>query len=390
MRYILFSLLLLYPCLALSNPTESDLTKIQAQIKEEQEAHLSLKQKAKNLASEVSSVQKEMIRTANEVQDFEDSLSKLEKNLANLQEQQAAAEKQFKANKAQMALLMAALQKMAIFPAQGSLLQSGDPNDNLRAMFLLKSTRQPLEAAAKKLREDLDVLISLQSAIKAQASQIKLASARLNAKKENMERLFKQKFILQAHLESQSQEAKKKATELGQQAKDLQDLLRKLDIEEKRQQQIASAAGRSKPDMDGEQFRPKRVAGAFEKSFGSLPLPARGRIIQKYGDRTDLGATAKGITLQTRPNAQVVSIFDGKILFAGPFKGYGNLLIIEHGDGYHTLLSGLDRIDAQVGQNVLTGEPVGIMSTNASQKLYIEFRKDGQTVNPDSWFAFKL
>ena len=390
MRYILFSLLLLYPCLALSNPTESDLTKIQAQIKEEQEAHLSLKQKAKNLASEVSSVQKEMIRTANEVQDFEDSLSKLEKNLADLQEQQAAAEKQFKANKAQMALLMAALQKMAIFPAQGSLLQSGDPNDNLRAMFLLKSTRQPLEAAAKKLREDLDVLISLQSAIKAQASQIKLASARLNAKKENMERLFKQKFILQAHLESQSQEAKKKATELGQQAKDLQDLLRKLDIEEKRQQQIALAAKRAKPDMDTEQFRPKRVAGAFEKSFGSLPLPARGRIIQKYGDRTDLGATAKGITLQTRPNAQVVSIFDGKILFAGPFKGYGNLLIIEHGDGYHTLLSGLDRIDAQVGQNVLTGEPVGIMSTNASQKLYIEFRKDGQTVNPDSWFAFKL
>lgn len=390
MKYFLFSLLLLCPFMALSNPTESDLTKIKAQMKEEQEAHISLKQKAKNLASEVSSVQKEMIKTANEVQDFEDTLSKLEKNLADLQQQQALAEKQFKANKAQMALLMTALQKMAIFPAQTSLLQSGDPNDNLRAMFLLKSTRQPLEAAAKKLREDLDVLISLQSAIKAQASQIKLASARLNAKKENMERLFKQKFILQAHLESQSLEAKKKATELGQQAKDLQDLLRKLDIEEKRQQQIAQAAGRSKPDIDGEQFRPERVAGAFEKSFGSLPLPARGRIIQKYGDRTELGATAKGITLQTRPNAQVVSIFDGKILFAGPFKGYGNLLIIEHGDGYHTLLSGLDRIDAQVGQNVLTGEPVGIMSTNANQKLYIEFRKNGQTINPDSWFAFKL
>lgn len=389
MRYLLYFFLFLYPCIALPNPTESDLTRIKAQIKEEQEAHLSLKEKAKTMASEVSTVQKELIKTANEVQDFEDTLSKLEKNLLELQEKQALIEKRFKDNKAQMVLLLTAMQKMAVLPAQTSLLQTGDPNNNLRAMLLLKSTQQPLDAAAKKLKEDLDILISLQSAIKAQASQIKLASARLSSKKENMERLFKQKFILQAHLESESLEAKKKATELGRQAKDLQDLLRKLDLEEKRQQQIASAARRTKPELDG-QPRPQRVSGAFEKSFGSLPLPARGRIIQKYGDKTELGATAKGITLQTRPNAQVVSIFDGKILFAGPFKGYGNLLIIEHGDGYHTLLSGLDRIDTQVGQNVLTGEPVGIMSTNTHQKLYIEFRKDGQTINPDSWFAFKM
>ena len=95
-------------------------------------------------------------------------------------------------------------------------------------------------------------------------------------------------------------------------------------------------------------------------------------------------------TMQTRPAAQVISPFDGTVLFAGEFKGYGNLIIIEHGDGYHSLLSGLDNIDCTVGQNVLTGEPVGRMSNSQSDKLYLEFRKNGQPVNPETWFVSKI
>ena len=94
--------------------------------------------------------------------------------------------------------------------------------------------------------------------------------------------------------------------------------------------------------------------------------------------------------MQTRSNAQVISPFDGTVLFADEFKGYGKLIIIEHGDGYHSLLSGLNQIDCTVGQNVLTGEPVGRMSANTSDKLYMEFRQNGQPVNPERWFASKI
>ena len=70
------------------------------------------------------------------------------------------------------------------------------------------------------------------------------------------------------------------------------------------------------------------------------------------------------------------------MLFAGPFRGYGQLVIIEHGDGYHTLLAGLGRLDTSVGQSLLAGEPVGIMVAQTQPTLYIELRKNGQPINP--------
>ena len=229
----------------------------------------------------------------------------------------------------------------------------------------------------------------MQAAIKAQAGEIKLVATRLETERDKMEKLMQQKSILQSHFEFESIDAKKKAETLGKQAKNLEDLLSKLENEkQKKLKKMADAAAKQKPILSVPTV--SAVQGAFKKSLGSLPLPARGRIIQRYGDTTLGGSSAKGLTMETRPGAQIISPFDGTVLFAGEFKGYGNLIIIEHGDGYHTLLSGLTRIDCIVGQNVLTGEPVGIMSEDKTNKLYMEFRQDGQPVNPSTWFASKI
>lgn len=391
MRFVFFLLMLLISgevCLA--SPTQSDLKKIQAQIKEEQQNHALLQKKAKDVAREVSSVQRQMVKAANDVQDFEDTLSRLEKNLQELQEQQKLVQERLNLRQGQLVQLMSGLQKLALNPPETALLQPRDPIDNLRSSLLLKEARKPLQATAERLKQDLNMLGTLQAAIRAQAIQVKVASSQLEEEKDKMEMLVKQKFILQAHFEGESLEAKKKAEQLGQQAKDLQDLLQKLDQERKRQekiQKIAQAAHKQKPILNIPTIA--HVKGAFEKSRGSLPLPARGRIVENYDQPLPSGMKTKGITMETRAGAQVIAPFDGIVLFAGPFKGYGNLLIIEHGDDYHSLLSGLNRLDASVGQNVLTGEPVGIMSTEGPQKLYIEFRKNGQPVNPENWFALK-
>ena len=232
-------------------------------------------------------------------------------------------------------------------------------------------------------------LASLEAAIKSQASQIKLAATRLEIEQAAMEKLVNQKSILQAHFESESLDAKKNAEELGKKAKNLEDLLKKLEKERQaKNKKLAEAASRQKPILSVPQ--PTAVAGAFLKSKGSLPLHVRGRVVQRYGDMTMGGGSAKGITMQARQSAQVVAPFDGNILFAGPFKDYGNLIIIEHGESYHTLLSGLTRIDCMVGQSVLTGEPVGVMSAQKPEKLYIEFRQDGQPINPSGWFASNI
>jgi len=100
-------------------------------------------------------------------------------------------------------------------------------------------------------------------------------------------------------------------------------------------------------------------------------------------------AFARGITIETRVGAQVVAPYDGKIAYAGTFRQYGRILIIDHGERYHTLLAGLDRIDAVVGQWVLAGEPLATMGDQQSgnPELYFELRRTGQPINPLPWLA---
>lgn len=373
----------------LANPSSAELKKIQAQLQEEKKAQTELKEKAQNIALEVSSVKKQMIKTAGQVQDNEETLSKLEVKLRELEDNKNLIEDRLDDREIQIIHLMGGLQKMAFYPPQAVFFAPQNPVDNLRSSLILQSTQEPLQATANKLKQELNKLATLQAAIKAQASEIKSVASRLENERGKMEKLMQQKSILQSHFEFESIDAKKKADALGKQAKNLEDLLAKLEREkQKKMKKMADAAAKQKPILAIP--TPSSVKGAFEKSLGSLPLPARGRIIQKYGDTTLGGGSAKGLTMETRPNAQIIAPFDGTVLFAGEFKGYGNLIIIEHSDNYHSLLSGLTRIDCAVGQNVLTGEPVGVMSNEKSNKLYMEFRQNGQPVNPQKWFASKI
>jgi septal ring factor EnvC (AmiA/AmiB activator) len=144
---------------------------------------------------------------------------------------------------------------------------------------------------------------------------------------------------------------------------------------------------------------PGRIKPAmpFTEAKGQLPLPAHGRRVLTFGEKTQYGSQSRGLVIETRYGGQVVSPCDGWIVYAGEFRSYGQLLIINAGGGYHILLAGLSQIDVQLGQFVLTGEPVGVMSAAAKSSLpkapesgpvlYIEFRKDQRPIDPDPWWA---
>ena len=132
-------------------------------------------------------------------------------------------------------------------------------------------------------------------------------------------------------------------------------------------------------------------------------MPARGRILAGYGDEDSLGDVSQGVSIVTRTGAQVVSPSDGWVVYAGPFRSYRQLLIIDAGDGYHVVIAGMDRVNASLGQFVLAGEPVGSMSAEpvrvaasvlsggkSQPVLYVEFRKDGKPVDPAPWWARRL
>ena len=133
----------------------------------------------------------------------------------------------------------------------------------------------------------------------------------------------------------------------------------------------------------------------FQQAKGQLPLPAQGRKLIGFGDKTQFGSMSKGIVLETRAGATITSPCDGWVVYAGEFRSYGQVLIINAGAGYHVLLANLSRIDVEVGRFVLASEPVGTMSSNLKGKgqdsapvLYVEFRnKEGQSIDPEPWWA---
>ena len=132
----------------------------------------------------------------------------------------------------------------------------------------------------------------------------------------------------------------------------------------------------------------ERASKPFSKAQGDMPFPARGRIVVRFGQSDESQGQSKGVTIETRPDAQVIAPYNGQVVFAGPFRGYGLLLIIEHGEGYHTLLAGMARIDGTVGQHLTTGEPVGVMGPGEGKPLlYVELRHNGQPVNPLPWLT---
>ena len=136
------------------------------------------------------------------------------------------------------------------------------------------------------------------------------------------------------------------------------------------------------------------IPGVIRRAVGLA-----GVVLAAFDQRNRLGETSRGQSIATRSGSRVVSPSDGWVIYAGPFRSYGQLLIVNAGDGFHVVMSGMERIDAVLGQFVLAGEPVGVMgstrlASNANVDvgtgrpvLYVEFRKDGVPVDPEPWWA---
>ena len=199
---------------------------------------------------------------------------------------------------------------------------------------------------------------------------------------------------------------------MARKAKSLKDLLGKIEqariaaekarIAEEKERAAALEAEKAEQERKRKLQLAKFMKPAikFSRARGKLYYPAQGSRVRNYGDKDDLGDKAEGLSIETRQNAQITSPSDGWVAYAGEFRGYGQLLIINAGEGYHVLLAGMEKIAVDVGQFVRAGEPVGTMGLQAIRSavigttaetskpiLYVEFRKNGNAINPRPWWA---
>ncbi|MEQ8355309.1 MAG: peptidoglycan DD-metalloendopeptidase family protein [Kiloniellaceae bacterium] len=339
----------------------------------------------------------------------------------------------------QLGQTLGALQRLALQPPESALARSTQPVDSARAALLLRIAVPKLEVQAKRLRAELGDLAVLRTRIAIERDDLAAATAALGAERDRLASLLARKAELQASAEAESGAAQIRIARLAEEARDLRELTerieaearatedRRLGAEHRRQEQLRLAVEQAEArkealrqqraeaaDRAGAQAERAREAAEaasrqveqesqqvarltkppslrpFPETQESLTLPVRGEVVRLYGQESDAeGGTFKGISIRSRAGAQVVAPFDGKIAYAGRFRGYGLILIIDHGGRYHTILAGFDRIDAVVGQWVLAGEPVARMSdsTGGNPELYLELRRTGQAINPLPWLA---
>lgn len=388
--------------------SKKDLELMEKKVQQQNLEHKKLQAQATQISLELTEVSQEMVKAAKLIQNNEDKISLMEKELVELQKDLKSATEGFLIEDENLIKTLAALQNLAMKPTEALFVQPLSPVEIIRSAILLRETVPYLEGNARQIRTELQKIENKKQLVEKQVAQITAQKRLLEKDHEKMKQLVQKKSKIRNMVEIKSVQAKKQVDKLASQANDLRDLLNKLEEENRIKKQREEAERKRLAALHAEEERrmaeEKKVAQTqradliksnseviteigknFIKAKGQLPMPARGNIVTAFGEEQNKGVVSKGIIIKTRNMAQVTAPFDGSVIFAGPFRGYGNLIIIEHGKGYLSLLAGLESIDCDLGQMLLAGEPVGQMPDSREAKLYVELRHNNQPINPLLW-----
>lgn len=325
------------------------------------------KEKAAALRKQLKAQAASLAELAAEVRKGEAELSRLETEQAAAESAIAAIRTSLDEDRAQIAVALSALAGVSGTPALAVIARPGKVQESRLQAAALAGLTPALERRMQALREKLDELDRAQvrlAALKAGAAD---TLAALGARRTELEERIARKRDLARSSEAAARDARQRVQALAKEAETLTALMQRLD--------------------DLRPVSAPTVAGAptrFADLKGRVPLPA------EYAPGGEPDVQDNGMRLQTRGGAIVTSPHDAIVRFAGPFRSYEGLLILDFGDGYHLLVAGLSGIDVVVGQWLLAGEPVGRMPgglTGATAELYLELRRDGSVIDPAPWLA---
>ncbi|MDO8288297.1 MAG: peptidoglycan DD-metalloendopeptidase family protein [Parvibaculum sp.] len=401
----------------------SKLESLKQEVDTSLERKKELEAKASKVAEDVAATRAKLIATAAKVQKSEAEVSASEVRLNELKASEAELLIRLEARRARLSSLLGALARLDANPPPALAVEPDDALGAVRGAILLGEAVPELKAEAAALKARLIQLQSLRAAILAERTTLSQATASLERDKTALESLLNTKLATQKKLTAAATSAETRAKALAQEATDLNDLIAKLENKASSrlpQQRPDPQAPKPKPPVEIAEKpaeRPTELAmlsppsepsvmpssRLFSQAKGLIRLPATGLLLSGFGSSNGEGGRTEGMTIATRPDAQVIAPFDGKVAYAGPFRRYGQLLILSVGEGYHVLLAGMSEIDASVGQTVLAGEPLGRMggtsssssdeiaesrqniATDGRPSLYIEFRKDSDPIDPRPW-----
>ena len=384
-----------------NNLSADDLAQVEAAAQKVSLESQQMEKQANQVKQELEIVNKKMINAAREIQAGEDEVARQQAELEKLQQHLDDSEEKFNAEHNMLVDTLASLQSLALRPSKAVLIQPLSPVEVMRSSLLLRGSVKVFQERAESIRQSIEDISNQKAEIAKRLDTLAQKNAALAKQQDEMALLSKQKSVMYNQLSAQSKEARQKAQQLAGQARDVRDLLNKL--EKQRQQELKKRQLAEKERLAKEraldkvradnQYKEQTTATAaatgFAKAKGRLARPARGAVVTNFHQEMSKGVTSNGIDIKTAAKAQVIAPFDGTVIFAGPFKNFATLVILDHGEGYTSLLSGLQETYTEVGQMLLAGEPVGVMPSGGNAKLHMEIRKNNQPLNPNEWMSTK-
>lgn len=382
------------PAAAKDKDMSGQLKAVERELKESRDETRRLKETAKSLEVEVGSLQGRMVGAARKVRDLENRAQRLEDELADLEKIEAEKTLALEARRGQTIEVLAALERLARHPPEALIAEPLSSADLVRSAIVLRAAVPALGEKADRLRDELIAVLETRAAVRNTQRALAEQAVVLERERQGLDELVRQKREEAKTAGLESRQAESRLRELAGQAESLRDLMEGLEAQRSREKAENERRARETARAKPREPRPAGLDSAprgkgFAEALGRLLFPVSGRVSGHYGETDPAGLTRKGILIEARGHSPVLAPYEGKVAYAGKFRGYGQLLIIEHGDGYHSLLAGMERIDSAVEQTLVAGEPVGAMG--APQKgrpaLYMEIRRDGHPINPLPWLA---
>ena len=305
-----------------------------------------------------------------------------EAQLRTVARERARLESDLAARQRPLVGLTAALQRLSRSPPAFSLLRPGTVEDTVRARALMASTLPVIERRTSALRKEIAAIQGIEARERAAAERLRATKTRLATRRRELLALETEQRLASRRLGNDAAREEERALALAEEARDLDELVEGFD---------RSAALRSRlATLPGPKIRPAQPDAAVASPVVPSPtsserpneaapqpyiLPANGRLARGFG------GASRGVTLAVEPGAAVTAPGAGRIAFAGPYSGYGRIVIIEHEGGWTSLVTGLGRLDVDVGDDVVAGGSLGVADPRLGQVM-LELRRDGETVNP--------
>ena len=389
---------------------ETELRGVEDTLRASEEQRRAIETEIESVRADRARLSAALIETTAKVQDAERGAAAAGDKLAGLNAAADELSRSLERRRAVIADVLAALQRMGSNPPPAILIKPDDMSEAVRAATVMGALIPELKSETDSVRHDLDALARTRDAIAKERDELTQRGQALAVDKTRLAALIEARQQSLASAQDALGSQRQREAGLARQATSLKDLIARLDNENAARKAAAAAAHATEAAAAAEiEARARAARGAdpgrlkpeiaFGDAKGQVPLPAAGAILKTFGSPDGLGGTEHGVSLATPAGATVSAPVDGAVLFAGPYRSYGQLLIMDAGGGYYVLFAGMDRINVESGEFVLAGEPIGVMGDGsvrmataaavgaARPVLYIELRKDGTAIDPGPWWA---